>query len=94
MKDLTVNVRPDGSLLFVCHDELEDLLGLHVGRGPAAKRASHVEPDPDTTRGNWTVDLSPVGGPFLTGFWKRKDALAAEVAWIDEHVMGEEVADE
>lgn len=45
-------------------------------------RASHVEPD---EQGRWIADLSPVHGPCLGPFLKRSDALAAEVAWLDEH---------
>ena len=45
-------------------------------------RASHVEPD---QYGVWQADLSPVGGPVLTGFARRSDALAAEYAWLECH---------
>ena len=46
------------------------------------RRASHVEPD---GAGGWSADLSPVGGPVLTGFHHRSEALAAEVAWLEQH---------
>ncbi len=46
-------------------------------------RASHVEP----CAGGWSADMSPVGGPVLTGFTKRSQALAAEVAWLEENVQ-------
>ena len=45
-------------------------------------RASHVEP---TSVGQWTADLSPVGGPHLGPFEKRTDALAAEIDWLQTH---------
>ena len=48
------------------------------------ERASHVEP---TSDGRWTADLSPVGGPLLGPFNLRSEALAAEAAWIDAHVL-------
>ena len=48
------------------------------------ERASHVEP---TSDGRWTADLSPVGGPTLGPFDLRSAALAAEVRWIDAHVL-------
>ena len=49
---------------------------------PGSSRASHVEPD---SQGRWLADLSPVGGPVLGPFEKRSEALAAEVAWLEEN---------
>ena len=46
------------------------------------QRASHVEPDGS---GGWFADLTPVGGPVLTGFTRRSEALAAEVDWLERH---------
>jgi hypothetical protein len=48
----------------------------------AISRASHVEPD---GLGCWSADLTPVGGPVLTGFTRRSEALAAEVDWLERH---------
>ena len=45
-------------------------------------RGSHVEP---TTDGQWHCDLSPVRGPRLGPFGCRSLALAAEVAWLEQH---------
>ena len=45
-------------------------------------RGSHVEPTPS---GAWLADLAPVGGPVLGPFPLRSDALAAEVAWLEQH---------
>ena len=45
-------------------------------------RASHVEPDQD---GHWHADLRPLTGPVLGPFAHRSQALAAEVAWLEEH---------
>ncbi len=47
-------------------------------------RASHVEPD---EQNQWWADLSPVSGPRLGPFEKRSEALAAEVAWLEQHVL-------
>lgn len=49
---------------------------------PQIARASHVEPE---AHGGWHADLTPVGGPVLTGFSRRSEALAAEVDWLDQH---------
>ena len=46
------------------------------------ERASHVEPD---DQGRWLADLSPVGGPTLGPYLKRSEALAAEVAWLEQN---------
>lgn len=56
--------------------DLEQLGRLMIERG------SHVEPTPD---GQWTADLSPVGGPELGPFARRSDALAAERHWLETH---------
>ena len=42
------------------------------------RRASHVEPEGD----GWSADMSPVGGPVLSGFSKRQDAIDAEIKWL------------
>ena len=48
---------------------------------PVITRASHVEPD---QQGRWLADMGPVGGPVLGPFDHRSEALAAEVAWLEE----------
>lgn len=48
----------------------------------AIQRGSHVEP---TLDGQWTADLSPVNGPRLGPFSTRKEALAVEVTWLQDH---------
>ncbi len=48
------------------------------------RRASHVEPD---DRGQWWAYLAPIGGPRLGPFTKRSEALAAEVAWLDNYLF-------
>ena len=42
------------------------------------RRASHVEPEGD----GWSADMSPVGGPVLSGFSKRQEAIDAEIKWM------------
>ena len=46
------------------------------------RRGSHVEP---TDGGQWTADLSPVGGPVLGPFATRTDALNTEINWLRDH---------
>lgn len=60
----------------------DDRLDLRSVGGISIQRGSHVEP---TLAGQWTADLSPVGGPVLGPFDKRIEALAAEVAWLQQN---------
>ena len=77
---MTINVAPDGTVRCL-YTEAIDLASL----GPAEiRRASHVEP----TQGGWSADLTPVNGPVLGPFPLRSEALAAEVDWIERHVLG------
>lgn len=68
-----------GGLVRAIYSEAIDLRVLGV---PAIRRASHVEPGDD---GRWTADLRPVGGPILGPYDRRGAALAAEVAWLEQH---------
>jgi hypothetical protein len=45
-------------------------------------RASRVEPD---DQGRWLADLSPVRGQVIGPFEKQSEALAAELAWLEEN---------
>lgn len=82
MTEQVVTVNEQGDLQFIYADELLELAAEGIA---STKRASHVEPAPG---GGWYADLGPVGGPVLTGFVTRAEALAAEVAWLREHVLG------
>ena len=71
-------IDPAGGVRCV-YDEalpLTELGRLTIARG------SHVEP---TDAGQWTADLSPVGGPLLGPFATRSEALAAEREWLEQH---------
>ena len=79
MKSIEVIITPSGLTKSV----FDDLLDLRRLGAIEIQRGSHVEP---TEGGQWTVDLSPVGGPLLLGpFDKRSEALAAEVAWLQQN---------
>lgn len=75
---MNLYVRPDGTLQAI-YDEAVDLQQLGQVN---IRRASHVEPAADQP-GQWTADLTPVGGPVLGPFATRRAALAAEIAWLD-----------
>lgn len=74
-------IRPDGTLQAI-YDETLDLGEIGAVN---IRRASHVEPVANSP-GRWEADLSPVGGPVLGPFTKRNEALAAEIAWLEEHL--------
>jgi hypothetical protein len=77
---MLLRIEPTG---YVCclYGEAVDLSAL----GPVTiRRVSQVEPDAE---GRWHADLSPVGGPRLGPFPLRSQALAAEVRWLEEHLL-------
>jgi hypothetical protein len=71
-------VAPDG-IIRAIYSEVIPLEAL--GR-PRIARASFVEPDED---GRWHADLHLLLGPVLGPFPSRGEALAAEIAWLEEH---------
>ena len=78
----SIAIRSDGTIVLIYTDDLCDL--ITSGRATIA-RASHVEP---AQGGGWTADMTPSGGPVLGPFQLRQQALDAEVAWINAHVIG------
>jgi hypothetical protein len=73
----TVVIRPDGAITFIHDDDLRPFVNA-LG-APEIRRASCVEPTPG---GRWTADMAPVAGPVLGPFDTRREALAAERAWL------------
>jgi hypothetical protein len=78
MMPMDLFISPTGTVHCLYTEELD--LGV-LGRR-SIRRASHVEP---TAEGQWTADLSPLGGPVLGPFPLRSEALAAEVRWIEQN---------
>ncbi len=77
-----VRITADGIVEFVYDDDLSAALATLPATSTIV-RASHVEPCADGI--HWSADMSPVGGPVLTGFVSRAAALDAERAWLREH---------
>ena len=77
---MDVIIAPDGQLRHIYDDNI-DLTALGQVR---ISRASQVEPD---ASGHWLANLSLVGGPVLGPFLRRADALAAEVAWLEQNSL-------
>lgn len=63
-----------------------EMLDLETLGALSHSRASHVEPD----GAGWSADLTPIGGPVLSGFKKRSEALKAEIEYINKE-LGKEV---
>ena len=82
MMAIAIVITTDGQARMVFDDRFD---ARCVG---AAKieRGSHVEPTHD---GRWTADLSPVEGPLLGPFDKRKEALDAEVTWLNANWLAQ-----
>ena len=78
---MQIIIEPDGAARCI-YDEAIDLAAIG---SITITRASHVEPD---QQGRWLADMSPVGGPVLTRFAHRSEALAAEHAWLKAHWLG------
>ena len=74
-------IDPSGGVRCI-YDELLPLAEL--GR-LSIQPGSHVEPD---DAGQWTADLSPVGGPLLGPFETRSAALDAEREWLEQNWLG------
>jgi hypothetical protein len=75
---MNIYIRPNGDVQCI-YDEKIDLAQIGA---VDIRRASHVEPDPDCP-GAWYIDLAPVGGPRISGFATRAEALKAEVEWLE-----------
>jgi hypothetical protein len=77
-KAMQIRIDPQGGVTCLYGESL-DLTAI----GPMTiRRLSHVDPD---AGGQWWADLSPVQGPLLGPFPRRTEALAAEVAWLENH---------
>lgn len=84
-KTQTFVIDKEGNVLTIYDDSLTEF--TEQGGTITTKRASHVEPaDVFGDGGLWTADLSPVGGPALGPFRTRKEALDAELKWLDQNL--------
>ena len=79
---MIVEILPTVKLRFLYDDSLRGLMTL--GKATVT-RVSDVEP---TEKGEWTADLSRVGGPLLGPFKLREEALTAEKEWLESNNFG------
>jgi hypothetical protein len=80
-KQIILTFNEDGTSTSI-YDEAID---FHELGKVSIQRASHVEPTED---GQWTADMSPVGGPVLGPFELRSVALEEEVKWLKRNHLG------
>ena len=73
----------EGVIKYLATDDLPIDFHKALGTEVIVNRASHVEPNEDGS--GWYVDLEPVGGPKIEGFSSRKEALAYEHKWLEDH---------
>ncbi len=77
--DLKVGANGEIQCIYSELIDLASLVALTI------QRASYVEPN---AQGQWTANLSPVGGPILGPFPLRSEALSAEAEWLRLHWIG------
>jgi len=80
-KVIEIIVDADGNIRMIYDDNVTPVLAEQGDL--KVKRASHVEPSEEGL--GWVADLSPVNGPCLSPFTRRKDALKAELEWLGSH---------
>jgi hypothetical protein len=80
-KSLKLKISSNGTITAIYDDSLAGLLACgHT----TITRASAVEP----SQGGWTADMSPIEPGCVLGPYKlRSEALDAEVAWLQEHIL-------
>lgn len=81
---MIIHVSADGKLTFVYDDDCAEL--LREGNAQVT-RASRIEPW-GQQGGEWFAEI--YGGPTLGPFALRREAIAAEVAWIEGNLLGRE----
>ena len=69
----------------------DDLMKLFGDCEMKIKRASHVEPITVDGVVRWQADMGPVGGPILSPFNTRQEALDAEKVWLKANILDKNV---
>jgi hypothetical protein len=75
-----VAIAPGGKITAIYRDDLADLFAQGETK---ITRASSVEPAPG---GGWASDLTASGGPVLGPYSLRKQALDAEIDWLESNL--------
>lgn len=86
--EMVVIISKDGKIRFIEKDETAEFRDS-LGGNTRIARASHIEPAVEGDEVTWNADLGPVGGPILSGFKTRAEALKAEERWLLDHGIPE-----
>jgi hypothetical protein len=76
----------EGTIHSLYEDGLSQRILERSGGKAHIRRASHVEAS-QSAGIQFEVDLSPMGGPKLTGFPTRKEAITAEIQWLNKNIF-------
>lgn len=82
--ELVITFDDNGRARAVYDDALAPVFSALSDARPRVRRVSHVEPA--LLSSGWCADMAPVDGPILGPFALRSEALAAERAWLTEHL--------
>lgn len=78
----------DGKVKSLYKDGSSHQLLEKLGGKAAIRRASFVEaPETELDNIEFTVDLTPSGGPILKGFSSYEEAVTAEIAWLNQNTL-------
>jgi hypothetical protein len=78
----------DGKVTSLYKDGSSHQLLEKLGGKASIKRASFVEaPEEVLNDIEFTVDLTPSGGPVMRGFKTYAEAVEAEINWINENTL-------
>ena len=78
---MKIFIRPDGDVEHIYDETLSTSEVGHL----SIERVSLVEPD---LQGEWSADLSIVGGPKMLGYERRSQAIQAETRWMEARLSG------
>jgi hypothetical protein len=77
-----------GTLKALYKDGQSHQLLSKLGGNAKITRASHVEAPPNSLQEiEFHVDLSPSGGPTLTGYKSYDEAVKAEIEWLNRNIL-------
>lgn len=78
----------EGKITSLYEDGSSPSILEKLGGEAEIRRASHVEASEGKLKNiEFNVDLSPSKGPTISGFSSYKEAVSAEIHWINQNVL-------